>query len=234
MILEYYSGIMFLTTNRVGAIDDAFRSHLHLTLYYPKLDRKQTIKIWKTNLELMHAVNEERVKNGRLPIESKADMIIKWAKKNYTVVHWNGRQIRNAFQTAIAMGEFRARPDPSSPPQAPVLDVKQFKVIATASVQFNQYLLETHGADEDKTAKRDMIRSEIDPAKMNLKHFASSDDSSEASFATSNEDSDEESDESEMVGFEKTKEKARRKSKASRRVPSRGQKTRKRRSSLER
>lgn len=114
------------------------------------------------------------------------------------------------------------------------MDVKQSKVIATASVQFNQYLLETHGADENKTAKRDMIRSEIDPAKMNLEHFSSSDDLSETSFATSNEDSDEELDESDMVGFEMMKEKARRKSKASRRVPSRGQKTRKRRSSLER
>ena len=90
----------------------------------------------------MHAVNQDRVKNGWLPIELKAGMIIKWAKEYYTVVHRNGRQIRNAFQTAIAMGEFRARPDPSSPPQAPVLDIKQFKIIATASVQFNQYLLE--------------------------------------------------------------------------------------------
>lgn len=30
--LEYYSGILFLTTNRVGSIDEAFRSRIHMRL----------------------------------------------------------------------------------------------------------------------------------------------------------------------------------------------------------
>ncbi|KAF8861394.1 P-loop containing nucleoside triphosphate hydrolase protein [Acephala macrosclerotiorum] len=226
-ILEYYSGMMFLTTNRVGAIDDAFRSRLHLTLYYPKLDKKQTIKIWKTNLGRMYAINEERVQNGRLPIEFKADRIIKWVKKNWMVVHWNGRQIRNAFQTAIALGEFRA--SASSPTQAPVMDVKQFKTIATSSVQFNQYLLETHGADEDKTAKRDMIRTELDPAKMNLKQFVTSGDSfdsTEDSSAESDDYLEEDLDDSERD--ERKNFKARKKPNADRRATRRSQKTRRR------
>jgi len=209
-ILEYYSGILFLTTNRVGAIDDAFRSRLHLTLYYPKLDKSQTIKIWKKNLKRMDAVNEEREKTGRLPIEFKADTIIKWVKKNWELLHWNGRQIRNAFQTAIALGEFKARPGPSSPAQAPVMDVKQFKIIAEASVQFNQYLQETHGLDEDKTAKRDMIRTEIELSKVKFKRFDSSDDSddsSDDSDEASEEESEEESEESEKDKKKKKKKK---------------------------
>jgi len=32
-ILEYYSGILFLTTNRVGTIDEAFKSRIHVSLY---------------------------------------------------------------------------------------------------------------------------------------------------------------------------------------------------------
>ncbi|KAK4177798.1 hypothetical protein QBC36DRAFT_125137 [Triangularia setosa] len=36
-ILEYCSDILFLTTNWVGTVDDAFRSRLQLTLYYPSL-----------------------------------------------------------------------------------------------------------------------------------------------------------------------------------------------------
>jgi hypothetical protein len=32
-VLEYYSGILFLTTNRVGTIDEAFKSRIHISLY---------------------------------------------------------------------------------------------------------------------------------------------------------------------------------------------------------
>lgn len=33
--LEYYAGVLFLTTNRVGSIDQAFKSRIHLSVYYP-------------------------------------------------------------------------------------------------------------------------------------------------------------------------------------------------------
>jgi hypothetical protein len=33
-VLEYYSGILFLTTNRVGIMDEAFKSRIHVSLYY--------------------------------------------------------------------------------------------------------------------------------------------------------------------------------------------------------
>lgn len=36
--LEYYAGILFLTTNRVALFDDAFKSRIHMSLYYPALD----------------------------------------------------------------------------------------------------------------------------------------------------------------------------------------------------
>lgn len=39
-ILEYYNGVLFLTTNRVGTLDDAFKSHIHMSLYYPVLTEK--------------------------------------------------------------------------------------------------------------------------------------------------------------------------------------------------
>lgn len=33
-VLEYYNGLLFLTTNRVGTIDEAFKSRIHISLYY--------------------------------------------------------------------------------------------------------------------------------------------------------------------------------------------------------
>lgn len=36
-VLEYFTGMLFLTTNRVGAFDEAFKSRIHISLYYPPL-----------------------------------------------------------------------------------------------------------------------------------------------------------------------------------------------------
>ena len=34
-VLEYYAGILFLTTNRIGDFDEAFTSRIHMRLFYP-------------------------------------------------------------------------------------------------------------------------------------------------------------------------------------------------------
>ena len=155
-ILEYYPGILFLTTNRVGTFDDAFRSRLHLTLYYPKLARKQTAKIWEMNIRRVKELNEKREQNGHLTIDIQHKKIMNFAKKNWKTLSWNGRQIRNAFQTAVALSEFDVGGEKRS---QPVLSVKQFKTIAKASMQFDDYLFHTHGRnDEARNALKEMVR----------------------------------------------------------------------------
>jgi AAA+ superfamily predicted ATPase len=49
--LEYYQGMMFLTTNRVGQIDDAIASRIHFKLKYDNLNLEQRISIWRRFLE---------------------------------------------------------------------------------------------------------------------------------------------------------------------------------------
>lgn len=46
--LEYYEGILFLTTNRISNMDAAFQSRIHVTLEYPSLDAAARASIWKT------------------------------------------------------------------------------------------------------------------------------------------------------------------------------------------
>ncbi|RSL39551.1 hypothetical protein CEP53_013974 [Fusarium sp. AF-6] len=190
-ILEYYSGILFLTTNRVGAIDDAFRSRLHLTLYYPKLTKKQTKEIFKHNFERISDINVNRMANGLPPFEYKDSepRIMDWAKQTWKTLRWNGRQIRNAFQTVLALAEFHEKKKGGE--SAPrVVTKKYFKIVANASTQFNEYLLATHGMDEDKVAKREYMRALAysPPSELVFKGF--DEDSSESS---SSEEDDEES-----------------------------------------
>lgn len=46
--LEYYEGILFLTTNRIENIDAAFESRIHLTLQYNNLDKASRMHVWRT------------------------------------------------------------------------------------------------------------------------------------------------------------------------------------------
>lgn len=50
-VLEYYEGIMFLTTNRVQTFDAAFQSRIHISLEYPELDKAARKAIWQNFLE---------------------------------------------------------------------------------------------------------------------------------------------------------------------------------------
>ncbi|KAI1146250.1 P-loop containing nucleoside triphosphate hydrolase protein [Nemania diffusa] len=49
--LEYYEGLLFLTTNRVENIDRAFDSRIHIRLAYPDLDATARRMVWKGFLE---------------------------------------------------------------------------------------------------------------------------------------------------------------------------------------
>lgn len=50
-VLEYYEGIMFLTTNRVQTFDQAFQSRIHISLEYKELDQPSRKKVWLNFLE---------------------------------------------------------------------------------------------------------------------------------------------------------------------------------------
>lgn len=46
-VLEYYSGILFLTTNRVATFDEAFKSRIHIPIRYTDLDVTSRLQIWR-------------------------------------------------------------------------------------------------------------------------------------------------------------------------------------------
>lgn len=190
--LEYYSGILFLTTNRVGSFDDAFRSRIHVQLYYPKLTQKQAMKIWKTNISRLERHNEDR-KNKNLPeVAIDKKKIISFAKQNFEALHWNGRQIRNAFQTAVALAEFESRKGGGKTPE---VTKKHFHRVATATSEFDEYLKEVNqGFDEERIARRDQNRVEFIPKTEKFRSVAAMENSI-SSDSDSSASSDEESSE---------------------------------------
>ncbi|MCJ1308965.1 hypothetical protein MMC25_002620 [Agyrium rufum] len=99
--MEYYQGILFLTTNRVGSFDEAFASRIHIHLYYTDLEARDRNKIYDNLVEKFEMDRED------VSVESRA---IDYLKQNENIqkIGWNGCQIRNAFQTAVSLAEYDA------------------------------------------------------------------------------------------------------------------------------
>lgn len=96
-VLEYYQGILILTSNRVGTFDEAFKSRIQLSLSYKKLDSAQRRKIWRNFLQRLKSLKQDDVDFDDL--EDHLDDLVK--------NEMNGRQIRNVITTARQLAQFR-------------------------------------------------------------------------------------------------------------------------------
>lgn len=84
-LLEYHRGILFLTTNRVEAFDEAFKSRISLSITYPDLDAAARRQIWELFLQRINLPHE-------LDIETLA--------RDYDM---NGREIRALIRLVFAL-----------------------------------------------------------------------------------------------------------------------------------
>ena len=98
-LLEYFQGILFLTTNRVETFDDAFQSRIHVALRYGDLTTKAKRTVWKMFLEKV------REKDGVEIVTFKESDYDKLARHNL-----NGRQIKNSVRTAQALAVNEKKP----------------------------------------------------------------------------------------------------------------------------
>ncbi|GAB7344609.1 hypothetical protein MBLNU457_3099t1 [Dothideomycetes sp. NU457] len=60
-VLEYYEGIMFLTTNRVNIFDAAFQSRIHISLDYSELTIESRKAVW-TNFLKQHNIVQSSIR----------------------------------------------------------------------------------------------------------------------------------------------------------------------------
>jgi hypothetical protein len=98
-ILEYYRGILILTTNRSVNFDDAFYSRIHLSLNFKPLDQNSREQIW-TNL----------LRGAQI---DSADI------HDFAAEDLNGRQIKNI----VKMAKLLAKEDGQTPLARHVRDV---------------------------------------------------------------------------------------------------------------
>lgn len=88
-LVEYFSGILFLTSNRIDSLDPAFQTRITLALRYSPLNRKARAQVWK-NLLTKSGFDEGVATNEIDPEGLSANPL-------------NGREIKNALRLAMAM-----------------------------------------------------------------------------------------------------------------------------------
>jgi len=94
-LLEYYNGIMILTTNRMRSIDKAFESRIDVTLSYSPLEIADRVQVWNNFLATLN--DEDADIND-------SDII------NLAALDFNGRQIKSAIKTARILAAKKQEP----------------------------------------------------------------------------------------------------------------------------
>ncbi|KAH7400263.1 hypothetical protein BKA64DRAFT_778631 [Cadophora sp. MPI-SDFR-AT-0126] len=124
-----------------------------MSLYYKSLDKDSTLEVWRMNLTRLAQENSKPAPHRRIDFDN--DDIMDFARGYYKDGNrWNGRQIKSAFQTAIALAEWDVSESGYSNEPAS-LKKKHFKDVAVVSSYFDQYLKKVMGGKTDAEVAKD-------------------------------------------------------------------------------
>ena len=109
--IEYYTGIVFLTTNRIVGLDEAIVSRVTIPLVYQPLNRLATGRLWETYCKnVKRFIPLSRSKNPPyINVNPKAR---DWWEGQYNEAikqrrpWWSGRQIQIAFRQAVELANW--------------------------------------------------------------------------------------------------------------------------------
>jgi AAA+ superfamily predicted ATPase len=120
-VLEYYGGILFLTTNRVTTFDDAFKSRIHIPIRYTDLSVESRVQIWRNFCKMVP---------GGVDITEKG-------LKTLAEHDLNGRQIKNIVKAAESLAAF----------DNVKLDLEQLQQVTKIQATFEKDLTNLSGVD---------------------------------------------------------------------------------------
>lgn len=115
--MEYYEGILILTTNRIKTFDVAVQSRVHLAVRFQDLSQEDRKKIFRIFYSQLNAGNCHE-------LTKLSEYIDDFEEK------FNGRQIRNVFSSAMALARDRNEK----------VTVKDFKDVVKITKEFQGYL----------------------------------------------------------------------------------------------
>ena len=139
-VIEYYEGILILTSNRVGTFDEAFKSRLQLALHYQKLKSKDRCKIWENFIKRLETLEETGVDFDDL--YKHVDDLARH--------ELNGRQIRNAITTARQLALYEEKD----------LNFNDLLQVIKVALKFDKYTTEMQeGRTDDEVMRSEGVRA---------------------------------------------------------------------------
>ena len=139
-VLEYYEGILILTSNRIGTFDEAFKSRIQLALHYPTLRSYQRLRIWETFFNRLESLGEH---------ETVDIADLRHHLEELQQEKMNGRQIRNAITTARQFAKWKGQ----------TLTYKHLSDVIEVSGRFDTYIDQLNGGyTQDQLAEEEGIR----------------------------------------------------------------------------
>ncbi|KAI7775791.1 hypothetical protein LA080_006376 [Diaporthe eres] len=198
-VLEYYNGIMFLTTNRAGVLDEAIKSRVHLNLHYDHLSEKQTVAIFQQHIQRLRDIEKQRNSDPNEQVMVLHKEIIQFAEDHYNrrgnrhgqgsnVRRWNGRQIRNVFLIVSSLAHYDSdnngddEDDELAEPgrkKQKQLGRREFELVAQTTFLYDQYRESVHsGKSDDHVAfereERAMLSQPRSPTPVRMKNMSKS------------------------------------------------------------
>ena len=156
-VLEYYDGILVLTSNRVGTFDEAFKSRIQLALHYEGLNEEQRRKIWGNFIRRLESFEEQQhdetadedpdaERENLLGVDTAS----LWKhERELAKYELNGREIRNAVTTARQLAMYKKKR----------MDYGDVKHVIEVIGRFNRYLLKINeGTPDAQIMREDRIR----------------------------------------------------------------------------
>ncbi|KAJ3537717.1 hypothetical protein NM208_g6199 [Fusarium decemcellulare] len=137
-VLEYYDGILILTSNRVGTLDEGFKSRIQLALEYPKLNSNARMRVWEN---FVNSLESDAEASAEIDIPD-----LRRHLRDLSVYELNGREIRNAINVAR----------PLALSTGTQVDFKCLKKVIGVQGRFGQYIQEINeGLDDEKVAREE-------------------------------------------------------------------------------
>ncbi|KAM3072469.1 hypothetical protein ACMFMG_009269 [Clarireedia jacksonii] len=138
-VLEYYQGILMLTTNQIAQFDVAIKSRIHVAFKYDELNPTQTLAIFNGFLGSLQ-------KKGL--IANMGD-INEWLTEDVQRLGLDGRQIRNIVTSAMGLARAEAKANGTSAK----LSKKHLKAMVTNVKDFKDEFIKAF--ERYKTSQRD-------------------------------------------------------------------------------
>ncbi|KAI3320669.1 hypothetical protein HD806DRAFT_505828 [Xylariaceae sp. AK1471] len=134
--LEYYDGILILTSNRVGTFDEGFRSRIQLAIHYPKLEQAERRRVWEI---FVTRLNDDPIASVDIDIRNLRSNLTELSKFNL-----NGREIRNSINVARPLAKSEGRK----------VDFESLKKVVKVQQKFDAYMKDMNeGLDDEKVAR---------------------------------------------------------------------------------